>query len=98
MGRAGRTQAGHCIRLWKEHEILPERTPPEILRTDITQLVLECTQWGITDRLALDWLDAPPQNAWNSSVAFLERVIWGTKMAGESTCFWKEICVPRWGT
>ena len=74
MGRAGRTQAGHCIRLWKEHDVLPERTPPEILRTDITQLVLECAQWGITDRLALDWLDAPPQNAWNTSVALLEQL------------------------
>ncbi len=74
MGRAGRTQAGHCIRLWKEHEVLPERTPPEILRTDITPLVLECAQWGITDRFALDWLDTPPQNAWNSSVALLEQL------------------------
>ncbi|MBR1912098.1 MAG: ATP-dependent RNA helicase [Treponema sp.] len=74
MGRAGRTQPGHCIRLWKEHDVLPDRTPPEILRTDLTALVLECAQWGITDRLALDWLDAPPVNAWNGSVALLEQL------------------------
>ncbi len=74
MGRAGRTQAGHCIRLWKEHDVLPERTPPEILRTDITPLVLECAQWGIADRLSLNWLDAPPQNAWNSALKLLEQL------------------------
>lgn len=74
MGRAGRTQSGHCIRLWKEHEILPERTPPEILRTDLVPLVLECAQWGITERLGLDWLDAPSLTAWNSSVLLLEQL------------------------
>lgn len=74
MGRAGRTQAGHCIRLWKEHDILPERTPPEILRTDLTQLVLECTLWGVKDRLELDWLDTPPASAWDSSVNLLEQL------------------------
>ena len=73
-GRAGRTQAGRCIRLWAEHERLPERTPPEILRTDIVPLVLECAEWGVSERGKLHWLDAPPATAWESALELLARL------------------------
>lgn len=66
-GRAGRTAPGRCIRLWNEQEPRVTRTPPEILRSDILPLVLECAQWGVQERSKLDWLDAPPENAWESA-------------------------------
>ncbi|MBP5463943.1 MAG: ATP-dependent helicase HrpB [Treponema sp.] len=66
-GRAGRTGPGQCIRLWNEHEVLPEATAPEILRSDLASVVLQCADWGITDRKALDWFDEPPQTAWEAS-------------------------------
>lgn len=39
-GRAGRLSDGHCIRLWGEHAPLRDTTPPEILREELTELVL----------------------------------------------------------
>ena len=70
-GRAGRTEPGTCICLWEKNEIRNTRTPPEILRTDLTQLVLECVQWGISDRTKLSWLDQPPESAWNAALELL---------------------------
>ena len=66
-GRAGRTAPGRCVRLWKEHEQRPRRTPPEILRTDLAQLVLECAEWGASAPETLSWLDMPPKAAWNAA-------------------------------
>ncbi|OUS27360.1 hypothetical protein A9Q99_15265 [Gammaproteobacteria bacterium 45_16_T64] len=39
-GRAGRLSEGHCIRLWGEHAPLRDTTPPEILREELTELML----------------------------------------------------------
>ena len=41
-GRAGREKEGKCIRLWQENEARIEELAPEILRTDLTSLALEC--------------------------------------------------------
>ncbi len=70
-GRAGRLSAGRCIRLWNEHEPRVQCAPPEILRSDLTQLVLECFCWGIFAGGMLEWLDAPPESAWKSAVTLL---------------------------
>ena len=72
-GRAGRLCAGRCIRLWKEIEVRIQSTPPEILRTDLTALVLECLQWGVDSAAKIDWLDSPPQSAWNAALELLEQ-------------------------
>ena len=42
-GRAGRTQAGVCIRLWGEREepLFPKEVVPEILRSDLTEILLQ---------------------------------------------------------
>ena len=73
-GRAGRTGPGQCVRLWNEHEVLPEATVPEILRSDLAAVVLQCADWGITDRKALDWFDEPAENAWNASQKLLQEL------------------------
>ncbi len=71
-GRAGRTGPGKCIRLWNEHERLKEKMSPEILDADLSPLVLECTEWGVKDRLNLQWLDEPPEAAWNVALELLQ--------------------------
>ena len=61
-GRAGRTEAGVCYRLWGEgaQGALAAHDTPEILETDLTPLALELARWGVRDAAQLRWLDAPP--------------------------------------
>lgn len=73
-GRAGRVQAGKCIRMWNKNEIRPLSQEPEILRTDLTQLVLECAAWGNCSRKNYSWLDEPSESAWNTSLKLLEQL------------------------
>lgn len=71
-GRAGRLGPGKCIRLWNKNDVRIENTPAEILRSDITSLVLECANWGVFEPQNLQWLDLPNLNAWKESVKLLE--------------------------
>jgi len=66
-GRAGRTAPGRCVRLWAEHDARLSETPPEILRTDLLSVVLECALWGVTAIDGLSWLDSPNAGAWNAA-------------------------------
>lgn len=47
-GRAGRLEAGVCIRLWdeKSHRARPEHLEPEIRRTDLSSTLLQLYLWG----------------------------------------------------
>lgn len=57
-GRAGRLGPGICLRLWSRTGKLEPRTSPEILREDLSQLVLHASQLGYNiDKLP--WLDPP---------------------------------------
>jgi ATP-dependent helicase HrpB len=60
-GRAGRTEPGVCYRLWDEPQTasLAAFTPPEILSADLSSLVLDLAQWGVSDPATLAFLDAP---------------------------------------
>ncbi|MEM1105398.1 MAG: ATP-dependent helicase HrpB [Pseudomonadota bacterium] len=62
-GRAGRTGPGVCYRLWDEAETrgLRRDVQPEILRADLSSLVLDLAEWGETEPGRLTWLDPPPQ-------------------------------------
>jgi ATP-dependent helicase HrpB len=64
-GRAGRTEAGVCYRLWSEPETqsLAPFATPEILAADLTNLVLDLAVWGVSDPASLAWLDPPPAAA-----------------------------------
>jgi ATP-dependent helicase HrpB len=42
-------------------------TPPEILTTDLSSLVLALAAWGVTDPLVLAWLDPPPPATWEGA-------------------------------
>ncbi|QDC01589.1 ATP-dependent helicase HrpB [Mesorhizobium sp. 8] len=60
-GRAGRTQAGVAIRLWRAEQTaaLPVFTPPEILEVDLSGLMLDCAAFGVADPASLAFLDPP---------------------------------------
>ncbi|MBQ0050980.1 MAG: DEAD/DEAH box helicase [Treponema sp.] len=73
-GRAGRLQAGTCYRLWNKNDVRLQKNTPEILRADLTQLVLECAQWGVFEKSKLSWLDEPTESAWNSAKNLLENL------------------------
>ncbi|WP_462150893.1 ATP-dependent helicase HrpB [Pseudoalteromonas xiamenensis] len=61
-GRAGRTQAGLCIRLWssQEHTTFADFPKEEIMTTDLDGVVLELAKWGIARFNEANWLSAPP--------------------------------------
>ena len=63
-GRAGRTQEGICVRLWSQNEPRTKNSLPEILRSDLSELLLECAEWGSQDPAALEWLDPPAPASW----------------------------------
>lgn len=64
-GRAGRTGAGVCYRLWNEssHKRRSQRWQPEILREDLSSLLMELGQWGLNSVATLPWVDNPPQSS-----------------------------------
>jgi ATP-dependent helicase HrpB len=64
-GRAGRTEPGVCYRLWDEPQTasLAAYTQPEILSADLSSLVLDLAQWGVSDPASLAFLDFPPAPA-----------------------------------
>lgn len=72
-GRAGRTQSGVAIRLWRAEQTaaLPPFTPPEILEADLSSLVLDCAAFGVADPASLAFLDKPPAPALAEARALL---------------------------
>lgn len=62
-GRAGRTSAGACFRLytaWSYAHELDDATVPEIQRTNLGNVVLMLKSLGINDLLNFDFMDPPP--------------------------------------
>lgn len=65
-GRAGRTQPGKCFRLytaWSFQNELDPNTTPEILRTNMGNVVLMLKSLGINDLMNFDFMDRPPADA-----------------------------------
>lgn len=61
-GRAGRTQPGKCFRLYTEGSFqkdLQEQTYPEILRSNLANVVLTLKKLGIDDLVHFDFMDPP---------------------------------------
>ena len=60
-GRAGRTHAGTCYRLYsrKDFEARPLYTTEEIYRTDLSEVVLRMAELGITDYFDFDFIASP---------------------------------------
>jgi ATP-dependent helicase HrpB len=64
-GRAGRVGPGVCYRHWPEGETraLIAHDDPEIRIADLSSLVLELANWGVTTLDGLPWLELPPAAA-----------------------------------
>src|SRR5690606_28228510 len=75
-GRAGRTAAGVCYRLWGEGQdaARPPFDRPEILEADLTGLVLDLASWGVADPAQLAFLDPPPKPAGAEARTLLEEL------------------------
>jgi len=75
-GRAGRTQPGICYRLWDEPQTasLAPYTQPEILSADLSSLVLDLAQWGVSDPAMLAFLDPPPAPALKEARSLLSEL------------------------
>lgn len=72
-GRAGREAPGQCYRLYTEADYkgLEERTPPEILRCDLSQSLLTMKARGVNDVLNFPFLDRPPREALGKALMHL---------------------------
>ena len=73
-GRAGRLSSGVCYKLWHESKILQQSTKPEILRADLTSLILDLSLWGVDDFKELKFLDIPNTNIINDTKEVLKEL------------------------
>ncbi|WP_407331409.1 ATP-dependent helicase HrpB [Enterovibrio sp. 27052020O] len=75
MGRAGRLSEGICLRLYSEETFQRMRAvpDPEIVTSDLMQLVLEVVLWGCGAQ-DLQWLDVPPTPHWQQAVKLLQQL------------------------
>ena len=62
-GRAGREAEGFCYRAWSEDAVLAAHREPEMLQSDLSQLVFELARWGVTEPSSLKWIETPPAAA-----------------------------------
>jgi len=64
-GRAGRTEPGVCYRLWDEPQTasFEPYARPEVLAADLSGLMLDLAQWGVSDPAKLAFLDPLPSGA-----------------------------------
>lgn len=75
-GRAGRTRAGRCIRLYAEHDLQrrPAFDEPELLRMDLAGALLSLRAHGLRAATELAWLDLPPAAAVEAAEGLLGRL------------------------
>jgi ATP-dependent helicase HrpB len=75
-GRAGRTAPGCAIRLYPEDDFLrrPEYETPEILRRELSQVLLDLHAAGIRYLHELEWLEPPPADALRAAEELLRRL------------------------
>ena len=75
-GRAGRSEPGICYRLWDEPQTasFAAYTQPEILSADLSALVLDLAQWGVSDPARLAFLDPPPAPALKEARSLLREL------------------------
>ncbi|KAM1172507.1 hypothetical protein ACFXTH_022726 [Malus domestica] len=74
-GRAGRTGAGECYRLYTEsafHNEMSPTTVPEILRTNLVHTTLMMKAMGIHDLKSFDFMDPPSSQALESAMKQLQ--------------------------
>ena len=75
-GRAGRLGPGVCYRIWTPiiQQQLADHRIPEILETDLADLMLDLAQWGAMDASQLTWLTPPPKGALKQASELLHQL------------------------
>ena len=73
-GRAGRTSAGKCYRLYSEamYDEMLDKSLPEILRVTLETTALKLHEFGIRDVLSFDFVEEPDRAALKKAVENLE--------------------------
>ncbi len=92
-GRAGRLAPGVCYRLYGRHvfQSMVPFSSPEMLISDLSELVLELAVWGVRDPSTLSWLDAPPPASWDSARRLLTD-LGALDHSGSATPAGREMC------
>lgn len=92
-GRAGRTSAGKCYRLYSQdiYDSMLDRMLPEILRVHLAHAILKLYEFGITDILAFDFVEHPDPAALITAVETLKFL--GAVKEGQLTDLGKKIAV-----
>ncbi|MEW6981126.1 ATP-dependent helicase HrpB [Colwelliaceae bacterium 6471] len=99
-GRAGRMQAGKCIRLFSQQDFdrRVENGVSEIQQTDLLPLLIEAVRWGVHQLNDLPLLESPDQNneqrAW-SELAQLELIDEHRRLTTHGNAVAKLSCHPR---
>ena len=78
-GRAGRTSAGKCFRLYpasmiptrNPRSVMPITTPPELTRSDVTLYLLQLKALGIDNLAKFDFMSPPPSEMMVRAMEFL---------------------------
>lgn len=72
-GRAGRTAPGRCLRLWTERDDdgRPPQEIPEVRRLELSEIILLLKHSGVSDPMALRWLDRPDPVSVKRSIELL---------------------------
>jgi len=75
-GRAGRLSAGVCYRMWtaEQQPHLAKHVSAEILHSDLSSLVLELANWGVTQMDDMQWMDLPPAGATEQAKTLLQQL------------------------
>ena len=75
-GRCGRVQNGVCIRLYDEEDFLsrPEFTPPEIIRSNLAEVILRMIALKLGDIALFPFLDRPGQRSIHDGFTLLEEL------------------------
>jgi ATP-dependent RNA helicase DDX35 len=78
-GRAGRTSAGKCFRLYPStllptrntYSPMPITTPPELTRSDVSMYLLQLKALGIDNLAKFDFMSPPPSDMMIRALEFL---------------------------
>jgi len=75
-GRAARTGPGVAVRLYPQDDFLrrPEQETPEILRRELSQVLLHLHAAGVRDPLEVEWMTPPPRESVAAAEELLRRL------------------------
>jgi ATP-dependent helicase HrpB len=95
-GRAGREDAGICVRLWSKsgHQERAPFTQPEVGRVDLSEAVLALKTLGISDASAFDWFQSPSEPALEGALDLLDELGALDKKGGLTRTGKEMACMP----